>query len=359
MARLSEKPMARAQAHLAAGRYAEAVGGFRATLWIDPTLVGAHVGLAHALAGRGRRGEAVTGLVAAAEACAGSRRPTDALCLYATALSLEPTRDDLHLDIATVEESMGRHDAAVERIEALAERYFDAGRTEEAIEVLRFMSSWTAAEPSRPIATAVEAPAASSETVICATVLLRPDGTLMKAAPAPSPEPTCDDPTLRRRPPARPMARRPAPQPRRAATPPPVPSSRPKVGARLPAAPSRPISASRSASGPLRLPSRTRAASRVASGPSRAAKGPSAPRRDVGSSAVTRRPTARVATPAKPSALAERLRQRASMEPGAKRRARPVEARVRPAYPDAQAPIDEDAITLCFRRSDLIKTAAV
>lgn len=109
---------------------------------IDPTLAAAHLGLAGALAAQGRRQEAVEGLVAAAEAFSSREAHIDAISLLAQGLTLDPSRVELHLDLAMLEETMGHHDAAVERVEGLAERYMDDGRTDEAAELLRFLSSW-------------------------------------------------------------------------------------------------------------------------------------------------------------------------------------------------------------------------
>jgi Tetratricopeptide repeat len=137
-------PMARAQAHLAGARYPQALGAFRAAIAIDPKVAAAHLGLADALVAQGRRSEAVEGVVAAAEVFATRDEHADAICLLDKALALDPSRVELHLDLAMLEEAMGRHDAAVMRVEWLAERYMDEGRTDEAVELLRFLTSWCA-----------------------------------------------------------------------------------------------------------------------------------------------------------------------------------------------------------------------
>jgi hypothetical protein len=195
-----DKPMARAQAHLAAGRYAEAVGAFRAVLAIDGAVVVARLGLADALVARGQRDAAVDGLVEAAEGAAEREQHDQALLLYDKALALDPGRVALHLDVAVVEHAMGRGQAAVARVEALAERTMSLGRTEEAAEMLRFIAAWDVDDPgdevmleelepddartviatnplSRPRA-AGPVPQAQTETVVCTTVLVRPDGSL-------------------------------------------------------------------------------------------------------------------------------------------------------------------------------------
>ncbi|MCA9654743.1 MAG: hypothetical protein KC501_32810 [Myxococcales bacterium] len=149
-----EIPMARAQAHLVALRYPQAIGAFRAAVGIDPTAVRARLGLARALAAHGRSDEAVDGLLEAAEAFSAREAHDDALGLIAGAQQLAPERLELQLDAAMVEEAAGRHEAALVRVEGLADRYMDRGRTEEAAELLRFVASWEGegsqdAEPER------------------------------------------------------------------------------------------------------------------------------------------------------------------------------------------------------------------
>ena len=134
--------MARAQAHLAAARFPQAIGAFRAAVSIDPTVVPARLGLADALYAQGRRDEAVEGLVEAAEAFTTRDEHDDALGLIGRAMILAPERLELHLDAAMEEEAMGHREAALTRVEGLADRYMDDGRTEEAAELLRFVAAW-------------------------------------------------------------------------------------------------------------------------------------------------------------------------------------------------------------------------
>jgi hypothetical protein len=150
-------PMARAQAHLAGGRYPQAIGAFRAVVAIDSRVEGAHLGLADALTAQGRRYEAVEELVAAAQAFTTCEAHAGAMSLLDKALVLDPDRVELHLDLAMLEEALGRHDAAVTRVEGLAERYMDEGRTDEAAELLRFLTTWgqdDEAERDEPVAPA-------------------------------------------------------------------------------------------------------------------------------------------------------------------------------------------------------------
>lgn len=206
MSRPTDKPMARALAHLAAGRYAEAVGAFRAVLGIDSSAIPARLGLADALMARGQRGAAVEGLVEAAERCSERGRHDHALLLYGKALALDPGRIHLHLDVAVVEHAMGQRQTAVARMEGLAERYIGLGRTDEAAEILRFVASWgeedaaieelepddactvIAANPLLRARAATPSPQVHTETVVCATVLVRPDGSLFRRPTAGAPE---------------------------------------------------------------------------------------------------------------------------------------------------------------------------
>ncbi|MCA9651409.1 MAG: tetratricopeptide repeat protein, partial [Myxococcales bacterium] len=180
----TDKPLARAQAHLASARYAEAAGAFRAVLHIDPREFQAHFGLADALVARGQRAEAIEGLIQAAEACGQQDDHAAALTLYGKALSIDPGRLELHLDVAIAEAALGRDEAAQARLENLAEIYMQAGRTDEAAEVFRFIASWEEEEveeeleelatPATTTArhTAVPMQIPTSETVVIPTILI-------------------------------------------------------------------------------------------------------------------------------------------------------------------------------------------
>lgn len=191
MARPVDRPLARAQDHLRAGRIPNAIGAFRAVLSIDPDEVDAHLGLAAALNARGDATGAADGLCAVAERLAEQDRDTDAMRLYGNALTIDPTRHEVHLDVAVLEWGLGRTDAATARAESLAEVYMRQGRTEEAVEVLRFFASLTDDDDDNDVAALdleeietiepTPSPLASTETVVSATVLIRPDGSLYVA----------------------------------------------------------------------------------------------------------------------------------------------------------------------------------
>lgn len=260
MTRPTDKPMARAQAHLAAGRFPEAIGAFRAVLAIDASMLAARLGLADAFVARGQRSLAVDGLVEAAERCVEHGRHEPALALYGKAIALAPSRMELQLDMAMVEHAMDRQYAAIDRVEGLAERYMSMGRTDEAAELLRFAASWEEADEGEPTIEELEveeatvvarnplpparstprpAPPLHTETVVCATVLVRPDGSLWFANEARTGGPAVDeaDPDM--------VTRIAAAKPVRAAAPlarPVVASARPPAPpARPPAPPTRPV----------------------------------------------------------------------------------------------------------------------
>lgn len=185
--------MARAQTHLVGARYPQAIGAFRAAVAVavaglavaGPKVVHAQLGLADALSAMGRRSEAVDGLVGAAEAFTGRDEYDAAIDLLGRALALDPARMELHLDLAMVEEAMGRHDAAVTRLEGLADRYMDTGRFEDAAELLQLLSAWdegnhaespvpVAAVPAAaPVATAPEVFPRNTALITGATVIAR------------------------------------------------------------------------------------------------------------------------------------------------------------------------------------------
>lgn len=197
--------MARAHEHLASARYAEAAGAFRAVLRIDPNEFQAHFGLADALVARGQRAEAVEGLVAAAESCTAREDNGAALTLYGKALAVDPSRLELHLDVAMAEAALGRMESAQQRLEHLAEVYMQAGRTDEAAEVYRCLAGWEGdgedeleAEPEpqpQPAARTTQVPTTrgrtaphaaiptmmpTTETVVISTILVTPDGQLLQ-----------------------------------------------------------------------------------------------------------------------------------------------------------------------------------
>lgn len=156
--------LARAHAHLSEARLPQAVGAFRAAVGVAgtcPTLVPAHLGLATALSALGRREEAVEGLAAAAGAAAERDEHGDALRLWTEALAIDPSRTELHLDLAMAEQALGRHADAVARLETLADRCMDEGRFDDAAELLRCLSQWGGDEEAAPSApsTPTSAPA--------------------------------------------------------------------------------------------------------------------------------------------------------------------------------------------------------
>ncbi|MEM6992633.1 MAG: tetratricopeptide repeat protein, partial [Myxococcota bacterium] len=148
MSHLTDKPMARAADHLAAGRYPQAIGAYRAVIGIDPDEYSAHVGIAEAEAARGNAEQGIDTMLEAAAAYAEQENHVAALALFGHALGMDPSRLEVHLDVAICESAAGHHDAAIERCEALAEMYLRAGRRDEAEEIFRFAASWEPGEDS-------------------------------------------------------------------------------------------------------------------------------------------------------------------------------------------------------------------
>lgn len=138
------------------------------------------LGLAAAQACDGQLDAAVEGLREAASVLVDHDRHGDAMSLYARAIMLDPSCLEIHLDVALLEKAMGRHDVAVRRIEGVADRFISQGQADEAAWLLRELASWEDEAPPPP---------PSTETVVCSTFLLRPDGTPFMAEPDPEPAP--------------------------------------------------------------------------------------------------------------------------------------------------------------------------
>lgn len=142
--------MARAGAHLSAGRLAEAEGVYRAVLNIDPEEFRAHLGLADCATGDGRVDDAIELLSEGSQtyAEAGSMRP--AFALITKALAIAPSRLDLHIDVAELEAADGRAEMAALRLENLARTYLAAGQEEEAELVLEAAAAFLAEPEPAP-----------------------------------------------------------------------------------------------------------------------------------------------------------------------------------------------------------------
>lgn len=147
--------MARAAAHLGAGRYAEAEGAYNAVLSLDAQEHRAHLGLADCACARGRSDEAVERLTEHARAYAEAGVMRSAFALITKALAIAPERLDLHIDVAELEAADGRASMAATRLENLARTYRAAGQLEEAELVLEAAEAFrapAAASPPMPAA---------------------------------------------------------------------------------------------------------------------------------------------------------------------------------------------------------------
>ena len=154
----TDKPLAKAEAHLQAGRIAQAVGAFRAVLLIDPAEVQAHFGLAECALARDCTDEAIAGLVAAAAELGTGGLIEPALHLYAGALTIDPDRLELHVDVAELEIASGRPGWASARLHALARAYQAAGRCDDAAAIEEFSASLPSAPAPTDEACIVELP---------------------------------------------------------------------------------------------------------------------------------------------------------------------------------------------------------
>jgi tetratricopeptide (TPR) repeat protein len=126
----------------------------------------------------------------------------EAIEFFSRALSLDPERLEVHVDLAELEIARGRTKAALRRLEAVAEAYVDAGNADAAADVLEFAAALESGkglpEPGtvRGTQTGVTEPMGillptprqrpREETVLAKTVLLFPDGTPMPAQATPT-----------------------------------------------------------------------------------------------------------------------------------------------------------------------------
>ena len=114
-----------------------------------------------------------------------------AIELFSRALSLDPERLEVHIDLAELEIARGRTQAALRRLEAVAEAYVDAGNAAAAADVLEFAGALAGGEAgavqrlqtgyTEPMGMLLPTPRQRprEETVLAKTILLFPDGTPM------------------------------------------------------------------------------------------------------------------------------------------------------------------------------------
>jgi hypothetical protein len=238
----TEIPLARAEAHLQAGRVAEAAGAYRAVLLLDPTEARAHLGLAECALARGATDEAAMGLAQAAAELGAAGETEAALHLLAGALTISPTRLELHLEVAELEVARGLELVAATRLRALADAYRHAGREDDAAAIGEFASGMPTGPMPKADSLLVALPQVQSSDgptrtaahrALRRAVRWQPGGSPGRASQAKHPPPPPSKPV-------RSAARRLPPTPR--AAPPPLPTTpRPvkKASAtRVPPAPS-------------------------------------------------------------------------------------------------------------------------
>jgi tetratricopeptide (TPR) repeat protein len=185
---------------------------YRAALVLDPGDPVAHIGLADCAVARGSVDEAVDLLVEAAHRLAARPSIEAAYDLIDRAYNLDPTRLEIHIDIAEIQAKTGDLTGARHRLEQLASAYTDAGAYDEARDVLAAAEQWRptvnageieivrdGVSESIPIDTsdivvdsdaiaidsafddpgAIRTKPPRSPTMVVPTLLRRPDGTLL------------------------------------------------------------------------------------------------------------------------------------------------------------------------------------
>lgn len=201
-----------AHQHLMCGCTDNAAQLYRAALVIDPGDPVAHIGLADCAVAEGSVDDAIEMLVEAAHRLAQRPSIEAAYELIDRAYNLDPTRLEIHIDIAEIQAKTGDLTGARYRLEQLAVAYSDAGAYDEARDVLAAAESWvptvTAGEieiirdgvsesipidttdilfDSEPIPLEIEVASnpgsrfkpPRTPTMVVPTLLRRPDGTLL------------------------------------------------------------------------------------------------------------------------------------------------------------------------------------
>lgn len=186
--------LARAQTALDTGRTAEAAQTFRGVIACDQGDPRGHIGLARCLVMVGQSVTAIDRLVGTGRALAAAGEADAAYALLSEALQLDPSRLDLHVDVAELEIGCGDIETGVGRLQELATAYAAFGHVEEARCIVESIEA-VYAEPgavahaqtgvTEPMSVVLHAPRtlASEETVLCRTVLRFPDGTVIPGQP--------------------------------------------------------------------------------------------------------------------------------------------------------------------------------
>lgn len=349
----TEKPLARAGAHLSAGRLAEAEGVYRAVLNIDPQEFRAHLGLADCAMGEGRVNDAVELLSEGSQryAEAGSMRP--AFALMTKALAIAPSRLDLHIDVAELEAADGRSEMAALRLENLARTYLAAGQEEEAELVLEaataFLNPPAPPAPAQPASRPFVDPHTGHTTPpptprVAVTPPPPPPASRVALAPKPlQPTPTPIHDIVR-------------PSPLLAKTPPPAPSPAPR-------APIASRKAKRSSRGVAKtVAPKWRPSTVTTEPPPRRKKAKRAPAPSLEPAPTLRRavaPAPRPPKPTKPAAASPRKRSSIAPAPSPKRGGKKLDKlpplrmaadRMRAAMSSARSgPSEEDRTTMWHR----------
>ena len=183
------------------GNDSDAEALVRFALGTDPDSAPAHVRLARLRAARGEVELAVDTLVRTAQRIASTvpadEDPTGLYTMFAAALELAPARLDLHVDLAEVQARHGDVPGAQARLVQLSAIYIDAGRPEDARDVLAVASRW---DPQSSVAGVIETEIPIEESVPILLEEVEEDD-VPQPAPAPKRQPralTVCTPTLLR-----------------------------------------------------------------------------------------------------------------------------------------------------------------
>jgi len=172
-----------AQQLAADGNGSDAEALVRFALSTDPDSTRAHVTLARMQAARGETEAAVDALVDSARRLVDTHDddPSPLYAMFGAALELDPTRLELHVDLAEVQAAHGDVPGAQARLVQLSAIYIDAGRPLDARAVLSVASAW---DPQGSVAGVIETQITVEESI---EILLEEVEEEQVPQPAPAP----------------------------------------------------------------------------------------------------------------------------------------------------------------------------
>lgn len=146
------------------GESSDAEALVRFALSTDPDSVRGHLLLARLRTRRGERDAAVDELIDSARRLASGRveDPRPPYAMFGGALALDPGRLDLHVDLARLQAASDDVPGAQARLVQLSALYVDAGRHEDARDVLAVASGW---DPQSSVAGVIDTAAPIEESI--------------------------------------------------------------------------------------------------------------------------------------------------------------------------------------------------